>query len=322
MVEREPLLLILDAYDEFGGRDPLKLFATGSDVTKHPDIMVIVTCRPEYLSRSGERSLLPSNKLGNGDAAKLKQLFAVPFSKAKTQQYLEKFCGVTESALLPAWYVRQIRSLGLEPLLTGPFMFKIVATVLPSLVEPRAATGRVQRLDLMRGYVQLYVERKCTDDWNVLERCVVMAVEMFQSGQLAVAPRELAKPPWPELLGGSFGSAAPTRRNALGLAFVCTRHSALFSSSTLCPHPSARAAAPTACTISASRRPTGRYCCSWRIEPRANRRSRSTCSTPCRHPDRACVGPCHRAAAPAAAGAHRGYLFRRFRQQWQAACVL
>lgn len=147
-IKQQPLLLILDGFDEI--HQKINLYQTNK-LWQFKDIKIIISCRSQALAQTYNYASLfyPYDNQGKPQNSRLEEFVVNLFSEKQIDAYLEKYVSITKNTELekhqntsknPDWrawltYKTYIENLpGLQPLLTSPFVLSIAVKVLPSIV--------------------------------------------------------------------------------------------------------------------------------------------------------------------------------------------
>jgi len=149
----KPLLIILDAYDEVKNLENLY---ENNQLESWPNAKVIITCRLEYLPACNYDALF---KPKGGAYCKR---YVAPFSPKEIESYLKKYVQQQKVRWSVEEYQQHFDRLpAIKELIQTPFLLRIIADVLPDIVEGQEEV--VEQIKLTRR--SLY--EKFIDQWFI-----------------------------------------------------------------------------------------------------------------------------------------------------------
>ncbi len=158
-LKKEKFVFILDGYDEI--RQTQNLYVSNSiNQSDGWQGQMVISCRSEYLGQDYRSRFQPNPILQDKDTL-FQEVVVEPFSKEKSDQYLEKYVahnltGWTAQAYQEAFSKQS----NLKDLISNPFLLRVVLEALPHVAKKREAVSTIQlRLDLYDQFVRNWFER-------------------------------------------------------------------------------------------------------------------------------------------------------------------
>jgi len=148
ILKQRPCLIILDGFDEIGGRAKCNLWQT-NQLSQWKDVRLMVTCRGTYLNDSEIREYFGFGQRNNG----LMKRYLSPFNAMQITTYLQK----TLAHQQPADMLKD--SPQLVDLLQIPLMLKIFVDAFPRLQAEATDLTHLNRFTLYQAFMQEWFER-------------------------------------------------------------------------------------------------------------------------------------------------------------------
>ncbi|MCD6056434.1 MAG: Myosin heavy-chain kinase, partial [Gammaproteobacteria bacterium] len=135
----QPLLLILDGFDEVSIRE--NLYQTQGWGKRGVDIKILVTCRPEALVNQNPQALFEADELFGQNTAYFNTMYLQDFNENQIESYLSSYLKRSQSdgdepRLSLRDYLDWLGRLpSLKALVSTPFLLTVVAQALPRIIE-------------------------------------------------------------------------------------------------------------------------------------------------------------------------------------------
>jgi WD40 repeat protein/serine/threonine protein kinase len=135
-LKSEPLLLLLDGYDEITTDDNLYI----TNQLERWNVKVVITCRTERVSRMQGDYV---DRFSPPDRREFEQLVLQPFDEEQIEAYLKEYRNRSGDALSAEGFFDPLRTLpGLSHLAANPFCLYLLVSTLPRLDATRGLTRR------------------------------------------------------------------------------------------------------------------------------------------------------------------------------------
>lgn len=160
-IEKIPVIVILEAYDEMRGTD--NLWETNR--LDEWNAKAIITCRSDYADVAVKQDRFMPIRHEKHDRSLFQKWILAPFSSDQINAYLERYVELEKTEWTAGQYRKQIELIpNLINLIENPFVAYIVARVLPKIVKKHEQDHpdeqlRLTKLDLFKAFADDWFER-------------------------------------------------------------------------------------------------------------------------------------------------------------------